>query len=58
MHQSKKKFFPVLQGVKLSETQGSTVVEERERAKVVPYASAMGSIMYAILVPYLLCALP
>jgi hypothetical protein len=35
--------------VKLSKTQSSTTAEERERMKVVPYASAIGSIMYAML---------
>ena len=49
MDQSKKGFLPVLQGVKLSKTQSPTTTEERERMKVVPYASAIGSIMYAML---------
>ena len=39
----------MLQGVKLSKTQSPTMAEERERIKVVPYASAIGSIMYAML---------
>ena len=33
----------------MSKTQDLTTVEERERTKVVPYASAIGSIMYAML---------
>ena len=34
-------FFPMFQGVKLSKTQSSTTTEDRERMKVIPYASAM-----------------
>ena len=44
-----KGFFPVLQGVKLSQTQCSTTAEDREKMKVIPYASAIRSIMYAML---------
>ena len=44
---------PVLQGVKLSQTQSLTTAEERERMKVIPYTSAIGSIMYAML-----CTIP
>ena len=40
---------PVLQGVKLSKTQNPTTAEDRERMKVIPYASAIGSIKYVIL---------
>ena len=40
---------PVLQGVKLSKTQSPTMAEDRERMKVIPYASAIGSIRYAML---------
>ena len=49
MDKSKKGFLPVLQGVKLSQTQCPTTAEEREKMKVIPYASAIGSIMYAML---------
>ena len=49
MDQSKKEFFPVLQGVKLSKTQNPTTAEDRERMKVIPYASAIGSIKHAML---------
>ena len=49
MEQSKKEFLPVLQGVKLSKTQSPTTAEDRERMKVIPYASAIGSIKYAML---------
>ena len=49
MNQSKKGFLPVLQGVKLSQTQCPTTAEDREKMKGIPYASAIGSIMYAML---------
>ena len=53
MDQSKKEFLPVLQGVKLSKTQNLTTAENRKRMKVIPYASAIGSIKYAML-----CTIP
>ena len=49
MKQSKKEVLPVLQGVKLSKTQSPTTAEDRERMKVIPYASVIGSIKYAML---------
>ena len=49
MEQLKKKFWPVLQGVKLSKTQNPTTAEDRKRMKVIPYASAIGSIKYVML---------
>ena len=49
MEQSKKKFLPVLQGVKLTKTQRTTTAEDRKRMEVIPYASAIGSIKYAML---------
>ena len=49
MDQAKKGFLHVLQGVKLSKTQNPTTTEDRERMKVIPYASATGSIKYAML---------
>ena len=49
MEQSKKVFLPVLQGVKLSKTQNTTMAENRKRMKVIPYASAIGSIKYAMM---------
>ena len=49
MDQSKKGFLPVLQGVKLSSAQCPTTAEDRERMSVVPYASPIGPIMYAML---------
>ena len=35
--------------MKLSQTQCPTTIEDREKMKDVPYASAIGSIMYAML---------
>ena len=49
MDQSKKGFLRVLEGVKLSQTQSPTTTEDREKMEVIPYASAIGSIMYAML---------
>ena len=49
MDQAKKGILPVLQGVKLSQTQCPTTAEHRDKMKDVPYASAIGSIMYAML---------
>ena len=49
MDQSKKGFLPVLQGVKLSQTQCPTTAEDREKMKVIPYASAIGSIKCVML---------
>ena len=49
MDQSKKEFLSVLQGVKLSKTQSPTMAEDRKRMKVIPYASFIGSIKYAML---------
>jgi hypothetical protein len=52
MDQSKE-FLTVVEGVKLSKTRISTTAEEIEWMKVIPYASSIGSIKYAML-----CALP
>ena len=49
MDHSKKGLLPVLQDVKMSNTQSPTTAEDREKMKDVPYASAIGSIMYAML---------
>ena len=49
MERSKKEFLPVLQGVKLSKTQNPTTTENKKRMKVIPYASAIGSIKYVML---------
>ena len=53
---------PVLQGVQLSKTQNTTTVENRKRMKVIPYASAIGSIKCDMLctkpIVYLAMSLP
>ena len=49
MDQAKKGFLPVLQGVKLSKAQNPTTAEDRDKMKVIPYASAIGSIKHAML---------
>ena len=49
MDQSTKEFLSILQGVKLSKTQSLTTAEYRKRMKVIPYASVIGSIKYAML---------
>ena len=49
MDQSNKEFLRVLQGVKLSKTRSLTRTENRKRMKVIPYASVIGSIKYAML---------
>ena len=49
MEQSKKEFLPIWQGVKLSKTQNLATTENRKRMEVIPYASAIGSIKYAML---------
>ena len=49
MDQSKKGFLSVLQGVKLSKTQCPATTEDREKMSGICYASAIGSIMYAML---------
>ena len=35
--------------MKLSQSQSSTIAEDREKMKVIPYASTIGSIMYVML---------
>ena len=49
MDQSKKGFLLMLKRKKLRKTQCLATTEEREKLKVIPYASAIGSIMYAML---------
>ena len=49
MEQLKKEFLPVIQGVRLSKTQNPTTAEDRKRMKVIPYASAIGSMKYVML---------
>jgi hypothetical protein len=49
MDGSKKGFLPILQGKTLSKTQSPATAEDREEMNKIPYASATGSIMYAML---------
>ena len=49
MHDSKKGFIPMQHGLCLSKTQSPLTKEERDRMNKIPYASAIGSIMYAML---------
>ena len=49
MDQAKKGFLPMLQGKILSKTQCPATAEDREKMNSIPYASAIGSIMYAML---------
>ena len=49
MHGSKKGFIPMSSGINLSKAQSPSTNEERERMRDIPYASAIGSIMYAMI---------
>src|SRR4051812_4768063 len=49
MEEAKKGFLPMSHGIKLSKTQCPSTTDERERIVRVPYASAIGSIMYAMI---------
>ena len=49
MHDSKKGFIPMQHGLCLSKTQSPSSKEERDRMSKIPYASAIGSIMYAMI---------
>ena len=59
MHDSKKSFLPMSHGITLSKTQCPSTQDERERMSKIPYASAKGSIMYAMICtrPDVACAL-
>ena len=59
MHDSKKDFIPMSHGITLSKTQCPSTHDERERMSKIPYASAIGSIMYVMLCtrPDVACAL-
>ncbi|VFQ84389.1 unnamed protein product [Cuscuta campestris] len=48
MSESKRASLPMVQGTSLSKTQGASTPEEVKRIRNVPYASAIGSIMYAM----------
>ena len=49
MQDSKRGFLPMSYGIKLSKSQCPTTKDEREHIDKIPYASAIGSIMYAML---------
>ncbi|CAA0811143.1 Unknown protein, partial [Striga hermonthica] len=49
MEESKRGYIPMSHGVSLSKTMSLKTPEERERMSYIPYASAIGSIMYAML---------
>ena len=49
MQDSKIGFLPMSHGIKLSKSQCPTTKDERERMDEIPYALAIGSIMYAML---------
>ncbi|NEY13649.1 hypothetical protein DDE04_09110, partial [Bifidobacterium pseudocatenulatum] len=49
MQDSKKGSLPMLHGISLSKAQSPSTQEERDRMSRIPYASAIGSIMYAML---------
>ncbi|KAI5424381.1 hypothetical protein KIW84_030535 [Lathyrus oleraceus] len=49
MHDSNKGFIPMQHGPCLSKTQSPSNKEERDHMNKIPYASAIGSIMYAML---------
>ncbi|WVZ96895.1 hypothetical protein U9M48_042475 [Paspalum notatum var. saurae] len=49
MHDSKKGFLPMSPGTILSKTQCPSTTDEQKRMSDIPYASAIGSIMYAMI---------
>ncbi|KAJ9562957.1 hypothetical protein OSB04_008117 [Centaurea solstitialis] len=49
MDESKKGFIPMQHGIVLSKAQCPVSSEDQDKMKLVPYASAIGSIMYAML---------
>ena len=49
MDNSKRGLLPVIKGVKLSVTQCPTIAKVKEEMSSKPYASAIGSIIYAML---------
>jgi hypothetical protein len=49
MQDSKKCFLPISHGVSLCKSQCPSTPDEQEKMSVIPYASAIGSIMYAML---------
>ena len=59
MQDSKRGFMPMAHGLSHGKTQCPKTQEERNRMQKIPYSSAMGSIMYAMLCtrPDVSCAL-
>ena len=49
MEEAKKGFLPISHGIHLSKSQCLMTTDERDRMSKVPYASAIGSIMYAMI---------
>jgi hypothetical protein len=49
MQDSKKCFLPMTHGITLSKNQYPSTPDEQERMRGIPYASAIGSIMYTVL---------
>ena len=49
MQNSKRGFLPMCHSISLSKTQCPMMQDERDRISKIPYASAIGSIMYAML---------
>jgi hypothetical protein len=49
MHDCKKGFLSMSHSVHLCESQCPVIIDEQERIKVITYASAIGSVMYAML---------
>ena len=49
MSEAKKGFLPLSHGIRLSGTQSPSTSDERSRMSQIPYASAIGSIMYAMI---------
>src|SRR3954467_1411104 len=48
MHEAKKGFLPASHGIHLSKTQGPSTPDEQRHMDNIPYASAIGSILYAM----------
>ena len=49
MSEVKKGFLPLSRGIRLGETQSPSTSDERSRMSRIPYASTIGSIMYAMI---------
>ena len=49
MEESKRGYLPIGHGIQLSKKMSTKIPEERNRMSSIPYASIVGSIMYAML---------